>query len=223
MDHNYLFAADTGVLTDEFLFDAAYARATEERKGKVDRYRFRRDQYASLGAELLLRHALDRLGIRTLAYSYGEAGKPYLSGEDSVFFSLSHSGKFALCAVSEYEIGADIETVRKADIRIAERFFCPNEYEQIAVQETEEGRQALFFRYWTLKESFLKATGLGLRVPMDECGIVLRDEISVVQMIDPRKFYFREYDGIPGCKCAVCTADAPFSAELQILNLKDCL
>ena len=221
MDH--LFAADTSVLTDDFLFEAAYARATDERKQKVDRYRFRRDQNAALGAELLLRRALDRLGIRTLAYSYGEAGKPYLAGEDGVLFSLSHSGNYALCAVSAYEIGADIETIRKADMRIAKRFFCPTEYDRIAAQETEEARRELFFRYWTLKESFLKAVGSGLRVPMDACEIVLRDTVSIVQSIDPRQFCFREYDTIPGCRCAVCTADAPFTADLQIVNLKDCL
>lgn len=224
MKMDYLLVADTSVLTDDFLFDAAYARATDERKGKVDRYRFRRDQCAALGAELLLRHALDRLGIRKLSYGYGEAGKPYLAGEDGVFFSLSHSGKFALCAVSAYEIGADIETIRKADIRIAERFFCPSEYDRIAAQETEAARQALFFRYWTMKESFLKATGYGLRVPMNECEILLREEnIAVVQNVDPRQFYFREYDDISGCRCAVCTADAPFRAELKTINLKDCL
>ena len=221
MDH--LFVADTSVLTDDFLFEAAYAHATDERKAKVDRYRFRRDQNAALGVELLLRRALDRLGIRVFSYSYGEAGKPYLAGQDGVFFSLSHSGKYALCAVSAYEVGADIETVRKADMRIAKRFFCPNEYEQIAAKETEEERQSLFFCYWTLKESFLKAAGCGLRVPMDACEIVLRDTVSVVQSVDPRQFCFREYDVIPGCRCAVCTADAPFTADLQIVNLKDCL
>lgn len=223
MSMNYLFAADTDCLSDEFLFDAAYARATDERKQKADRYRFRRDQCAALGAELLLRRALDRIGIRTLAYSYGRAGKPYLVGEDGAFFSLSHAENYVLCAVSDCEIGADIEIVRHADLKIAKRFYCAGEYEHIAAQETEAERQALFFRYWTLKESFLKATGYGLRVPLHEFEIVLQKEISVLQTVDSRRFYFREYDGIPACKCAVCTADAPFPAELQIVNIKDCL
>lgn len=223
MSMDYLFAADTAVLSDEFLFDAAYARATEERKGKVDRYRFRKDQCAALGAELLLRRALDRLGIRWLAYSYGGAGKPYLAGEDGVFFSLAHSGNYALCAVSDHEIGADIETVRKIDLHLAKRCFCRSEADLIAAQTTDEEKQAQFFRFWTLKESFLKATGLGLRVPLNEVEILLQNEISVVQNVDSRRFSFREYDGIPACKCAVCTADAPFAAALQIVNIKDCL
>ena len=224
MDMNHLYVADAGVLADDLLFEAAYARATDERKEKVDRYRFRRDQCAALGAELLLRRALGRLGIRKLAYSYGEAGKPYLTGEDGVFFSLSHSGNVVLCAVSDCEIGADIERVRTADLRLAERFFCAGEYAHIAAQETEEEQRELFFRYWTLKESFLKATGFGLRLPMNEFEVVLQDSgISVAQSADARQFFFREYDGVPGCRCAVCTADAPFAAELKRINLKDCL
>lgn len=221
---NVIYAADSGVLTDDFLFEAAYARATDERKEKVDRYRFRRDQCAALGAELLLRRALGRLGIQRLAYSFGEAGKPYLAGADGVFFSLSHSGNYVLCAVSDCEIGADIERVRPADLRLAERFFCTAESARIAAQETEKEQRELFFRYWTLKESFLKATGFGLRLPMNEFEVVLQSsEIAVVQSVDSRSFFFREYDGVPGCRCAVCTADAPFAAELKLVDLKECL
>ena len=218
-----LFAADVSVLSDDPLFEAAYARASEERKRKTDRYRFRADQNASLGAELLLSIALDQFGIREIAYSYGKAGKPYLAGNDGVLFSLSHSGSFVLCAVSEHEIGADIETVRSTDLKVAKRFFCPNEYKHIAAQETEEAKRELFFRYWTLKESFLKATGLGLQLPLDRFEILLKDDISVVQNVDSRSYCFREFDGIPDYKCAVCTVDAPFAAELQTVNIRDFL
>lgn len=218
-----LLAADVSALEDDLLFEAAYARATEERKRKTDRYRFRRDKCASLGAEQLLRHALERIGVHDFSCFCGETGKPYLAGLDGVFFSLSHSGSFALCAIADHEIGADVETVRNIDMKIAKRFFCAGEYELIAAQESDEARSDRFFRYWTLKESFLKATGFGLRLPLNRFEIVLHDGISVVQDADARSFYFREYDGIPDCKCAVCTADAPFSAELQTVSIRDCL
>ncbi|MBQ6431775.1 MAG: 4'-phosphopantetheinyl transferase superfamily protein [Oscillospiraceae bacterium] len=223
MERDVLLAADVRALEDDALFAAAYASASVERKLKTDRYRFRGDKYSSLGAELLLRHALAGLGIREFAISYGEAGKPYLAGRDDVFFSLSHSGCYVLCAVSDREIGADIETVRSVDLKIARRFFCAGEYEHIAAQETEDARRELFFRDWTLKESFLKATGLGLRLPLNQFEIIRNDEISVVQSVDERSFSFREYDGVPGCKCAVCTAGAPFAAELQTVDIRVCL
>jgi len=218
-----LFAADTGVLSEDCLFQAAYARASEERQRKTDRYRFRRDQCASLGAELLLRKALEDFGVRSPVFSCGDAGKPYLAGENGVFFSLSHSGAFVLCAASDCEIGADIETVRSADLRVAKRFFREGEYERIAARETEAERNDTFFRYWTLKESFVKATGRGLRLPLNRFEIVLNEEISVRQNEDSRAWFFREFDGVPGCRCAVCKADAPFTAELRIVNIRDFL
>ena len=223
MEKNLLFAADVSVLEDDDLFEAAYEKASGERKLKTERYRFRRDKNASLGAELLLRHALARLGIHEFAYSYGKTGKPFLAGRDEVFFSLSHSGDYVLCAVSDHELGADIECVKDADLRIAKRFFCPAEYERIAAQETEEARRETFYRFWTLKESFLKATGLGLRLPLHQFEILLCDEITVVQRVDDRKYFFREYDGVSGCKCAVCTLDAPFTAEVQTVDIRACL
>lgn len=223
MKKDLLLAADVSALEDEYLFEAAYAKASAERKLKTDRYRFRRDKNASLGAELLLRHALTRLGIREFACSYNEAGKPFLSGHDDVFFSLSHSGCSVLCAVSDHEIGADVETVRSVDLKVARRFFCANEYHQITAQETENARIEMFFRYWTLKESFLKAIGVGLRLPLRDFEIVLNGGISVRQSIDSRSFFFREYDGVSCCRCSVCTTGAPFEAELQTVGIRDCL
>ncbi len=223
MEKNLLFAADVSALEDDYLFKAAYAKASGERKRKTDRYRFRRDKNASLGVELLLQYALERLGIHKFTCSYGKAGKPFLAGCDDVFFSLSHCGNSVLCAVSEHEIGADIECVKDADLRIAKRFFCPAEYEHIAAQETEEGRRETFYRFWTLKESFLKAAGLGLRLPLNQFEIIINDEINVVQSVDDRRYFFREYGDFSGCRCAVCTADAPFAAELQTVDIRDCL
>lgn len=220
---NLLYAADASVLSDENLFAAAYAQASEERKQKTDRYRFCKDQCLSLGAELLLRKALGELGVSALVFSYGKEGKPYLAGKSGLYFSLSHSGDHVLCAVSDHEIGADIETVRDMDLHVAERFFCRSEYEHIAAQESENAKQTLFYRYWTLKESFVKATGRGLYLPFDRFEIILKDEISVIQNADSRCFFFREYGEIECSRCAVCSVDAPFTGELSVIRLRDCL
>lgn len=218
-----LLSADAGVLTDDLLFETAYVRASDKRKLKTDRYRFRKDKCASLGAELLLRKALGDLGISEFAFSFGKAGKPYLAGQNGLFFNLSHSGNYVLCAVSDHEIGCDIEIVKDIDLHIAKRFFHRNEYEVIASQSTDRAKRELFFRYWTLKESFLKATGLGMKLPLDQFEIVLKDDVSVIQNVDRRCYSFREYSAFDGSQCAVCTADAPFAADLTVISLQECL
>lgn len=220
---NIIYAADASVLQEERLFAAAYNLASDRRKQKTDRYCFLKDRCSSLGAELLLRKALGDLGVYEFSFSYGEAGKPYLAGQNGLYFNLSHSGNYILCAVSDHEIGCDIEIIRDTDLHIAKRFFHRNEYEIIASQTTDRAKSELFFRYWTLKESFLKATGLGMQLPLDQFEILLKDEISVIQNVDSRRYSFREYNNIDSCQCAVCTADAPFHADLTMINLEECL
>lgn len=113
----------------------------------------------SLGVELLLYRALG--ADKPLSYSLGENGKPYIEG--GAFFSLAHSGKYAVCAVSDFAVGVDIEGARKNSLRLARRFFTRSEYERIAASgEPDE----LFCRLWVIKESYIKATGKGLNTPL---------------------------------------------------------
>jgi 4'-phosphopantetheinyl transferase len=74
---------------------------------------------------------------------------------------MSHSGKIVACAVSDAEIGIDVEEVRKVNYRVAERFFSADELADL-MELQEPDKQVYFFKLWTIKESFLKAIGKGL-------------------------------------------------------------
>ena len=90
-----------------------------------------------------------------------EHGKPYLCMDVPLFFNISHSGAFVVCAFSDTEVGVDIERIGKERPAVAERFFHP---EEAACLSAASGRKRaeLFFRYWSAKESVLKYTGTGL-------------------------------------------------------------
>lgn len=187
--------------------------ASDTRRKKVMSYRFMKDRCLSLGAELLLRDALCDFGIdRTepLEFEYRKNGKPYLCGHDDIFFNLSHSGDYVMCAVSELEVGCDIQKMDKADMRLAERFFTEREYHAIADLPTEEERRDMFYRYWTLKESFMKVTGLGMQLALNAFEILIDDEaasdarVSLTQHVDDHTYSFTEFDSIPGYKAAIC-------------------
>ena len=78
--------------------------------------------------------------------------------------SLSHSGTWAAASIGPVPHGIDVEVPRNPEMipGIAERWFLPAEAEALRkAPETE--RVELFFRLWTVKESFLKMTGTGLR------------------------------------------------------------
>ncbi|MBO6268186.1 MAG: 4-phosphopantetheinyl transferase family protein, partial [Clostridium sp.] len=81
----------------------------------------------------------------------------------------------------------------------------------------------LFFRFWTLKESFMKATGLGFRLPLDAFSIIPGPEgVTLRQQVDSRQYYFREYDLQDGYRYALCSAEKPVGeAELTITRFRD--
>jgi 4'-phosphopantetheinyl transferase len=111
----------------------------------------------------LLREVLGRATGREPArvgFRYAEHGKPHLD-DGSLRFNISHSGGAALIALARVEVGVDIELPRpRRTDDLARRFFAPVEQERLFALEGESRRDA-FFRLWTCKEAFLKATGEG--------------------------------------------------------------
>lgn len=112
-------------------------------------------------------------------------GKPYLPQYPGIQFNLSHSGPWGACALSETPVGVDLELVRPLRQNVAGRFFTPTEQTFLARQPDPE--QA-FFRLWTRKESFIKALGKGLTMPLNSFS-VLED----VLYRDGLAWYFHEY------------------------------
>lgn len=164
----------------------------EARREKVMSARTAQGKAAELGAGLLLQRAVQdwrrdkpgqSLQIRfctvsgllselaepiPLTYRYGEKGKPYFENIP-LFFSLSHSGEYVICAVSRRELGADIQKIQSADVlKLAKRFFSESECRTLEGCESHRERQRLFFGFWTRKEAYGKLTGEGLAATLRE-------------------------------------------------------
>jgi len=129
----------------------------ETRREKTLRYKTAERRAQSAGAGLLLRHIFG-----DTAYVFGENGKPYFKDRDDLFFSLSHSGKYVVCAVADCEIGVDLELVSPIRPAVMRRCFTPQEQAWI------ENDPVRFTRLWTMKEAYMKLTGTGLSVPAKE-------------------------------------------------------
>ena len=110
--------------------------------------------------------------------------------------------------------------LKPADLRVARRFFCDGEYRYVAGQKSETGQQEAFFRLWTLKESFVKAAGAGLLIPLNsfeikimpgDCSNYILENntinnnpgIKILQNTDSAKYCFRSYMENGYC-AAVC-------------------
>ena len=127
---------------------------------------------------------------------YEQMKKKYgLEGDTA--YNLSHSGEYVLCSVSteqNIKVGCDIEQMREPNLKIAGRFFCPSEYEQIVRESRPALQQELFYRYWVLKESFVKATREGLALGMDTFEIALGSPSVLVRQPEkyPESYHYRE-------------------------------
>ncbi|MBO6215792.1 MAG: 4'-phosphopantetheinyl transferase superfamily protein [Lachnospiraceae bacterium] len=145
--------------TSEAVIDDLYDRLSGSRATHIRDTARPAARAQRIVAGYILEEILRNWGItREPEYSYDKNGKPYLTGEDSPFISISHSGKYAAAIVSDSVAGIDIEAAashKNADIkRIAARFFCEEEKKWIG-----ENRQR-FFEVWTYKEAYAKAKGV---------------------------------------------------------------
>ena len=221
------YIANSEPLKENGLYCIAFDSVSAERKEKVRRYRFLKDKVLSLGAELLLRKAMTDCGIALpeICYGFKTNGKPFIKGLEWFNFNISHSEDLVMIAVSENEIGCDIEKVTEIDLDIAKKFFFREEYENIAAIPASEKRNELFFRYWTLKESFMKVTGLGIRLPLDSFSIILDKNcgISVRQSVDQKNYDFAEIDAFPGYKCALCVAGKIGEMQVKTVGFREIL
>src|SRR2546423_7139939 len=97
------------------------------------------------------------------------------SEDGSLQLNVSHSAGIVLLAFTRRrEIGVDIEQIRRDfDLpAIANRFFSVEEQEQLARMSDQE-RPEGFFRCWTRKEAYIKATGDGLSLPLSQFDVSL--------------------------------------------------
>ena len=91
-----------------------------------------------------------------------EMGKPYLEGK-TLHFNVSHSGEYLAIAISKYPVGIDIQEPKLIKDGMFRKVVQPEEECLIG-----EDRQKDFLRLWTLKESFVKAEGKGLRIALKD-------------------------------------------------------
>lgn len=188
-----VYASCIDSLKNQALYEKAYNMVSPERREKANRFRFVSDKLLCIGAELLLMKALH--SEKALQFTYSENLKPYLSNRNE-FFNLSHSGDYVMCAVSDSEVGCDIEKIEKVRMNVAKRFFSEKEYEFINKSDNPD---LAFCRIWTIKESYMKATGTGL------CNDIASIEIDFAAN-RVNGLYFKEFDSIPGYCCTVCSS-----------------
>ncbi len=147
---------------------------------RANKFYFERDKNRFIVARGTLRKILSlylNIESHKLKFSYSDRGKPNLPSS-SILFNLSHSQDLALYAITTVNlIGIDLEYIRPlADAEsLAKRFFSPQEYNLIS-QLPPQQQPEIFFKMWTCKEAYLKATGDGLAGGLEKVEVFFTPE-----------------------------------------------
>lgn len=219
-----LYTGNIGAIAEPGDFAGYFAAVDKGRQEKVMRYRSREDQKRSLLAGYLLQTAVKReLGLPEEApplpfeYAYGEQGKPLLENYPAIHFNLSHSGCYAICAVSEHPVGADIQQIKMTGEGVAERFFSGKDAKLL--QHMEEGqREQMFCRLWAIKEACMKWSGEGLAMGIQRLTTVREQRRITIEAEAGqagREASYVLYEDLAGYVAAVC-CEEPF--EIAVIR-----
>jgi len=172
---------------------------SEDEKERSSRFKFEQgcDQYIS-GRGMLRSFLGSYLSVKpaTIQFNYNAYGKPLLSKNEALQFNLSHSAGVVLYAFTlGASIGVDIELI-KTNInvsKLAARFFAKKE--STFIQSLPEAKQhEAFFKCWTRKESFIKAHGKGLSMPLDQFEVSIRDsDVVAIRSIEWNQAEVKEW------------------------------
>jgi 4'-phosphopantetheinyl transferase len=201
---DHLFADEHGIdvwlahydeISDPHLHAEYRSLLTEEERRQELRFYFPDDQRRYLVTRVMVRTVLSRyLAIepKDWRFTNNRYGRPEIANlsraECGLCFNISHTrGLIALGISRHRELGVDVEhvRVREVSIEIANRFFAEAEVAELASVPSER-RQDRFFEYWTFKESYIKARGMGLSIPLEQFSFHYPRESAVQLAIQPQ-------------------------------------
>lgn len=235
-----LWLAFCDEIADEGLLADYRQLLVEEERQKEARFHFARDRHCYLITRALVRTVLSRYAAVTpqdWRFVEDAYGRPQIVNEDPaarrISFNISHTRSLVVLGVTcERALGVDTEDVhtRRAELEIAEHYFAADEVAQLRATP-QELQQTCFFEYWTLKESYIKARGLGLSLPLDQFAFDLSQQRSVrigfhpPLIDDPARWIFWLLRADADHYVAVCAEragrEAPQLSFARVVPLRD--
>jgi len=195
----------------------------------IMKFRRKEDAIRTLLADIMIRNIIiDKYKVTNheVIYTYNAYGKPFLAFDPQFSYNISHSGTWVVAIVGyKHWVGIDVEEIRPIDIDIAKRFFTLAEYNDL-LSKGETDRIECFYELWTAKESFIKALGLGLSVPLDSFTMWKNgdvDQYTTRQSHASNDFYLKHYDIDPAYKLSACATTDEFPDLIKFCSLSDLL
>ena len=139
-----------------------------------------KDVYRTFIGELLVRFIIFKqygyIG-NELKFDKNIYGKPFLCGFPFFHYNIAHSGEWVVCATYNKEIGVDVEEILPFDVQLAKGMFTEEEY--LSLFNMKKEGNVGFYDLWTLKESYVKAKGMGLSIPLDSFNVKIHNNNNI--------------------------------------------
>jgi len=171
----HLYFSQPEQISDPELLRHYKSLLTDDERIKMSRLYYARHRHQFLVTRALVRSCLSRYfdiepgDWRFTKNDYGkpEVSLPLVPGQ--VRFNLSHCQGLVMCGIARnHDIGVDVEDAQRntrSALNSLSSYFSASEIAEIARLPSERQKQR-FFDYWTLKESYIKARGMGLAIPL---------------------------------------------------------
>lgn len=205
--------------------DALYNKLPPDRVVRLQRFHHLADTLRGITGDILTRVVLSEILHKpayALKFSTNCYGKPSLIGFDGkTGYNISHAGDWVTLAISSSEkVGVDIEEITTADLEIAKRFFAEEEYVSITSRLEDLDQLLHFYEVWTAKESYIKAVGKGLSIPLDSFSTVTGKEMARVKRMDNLDLYFQRSIIDQKYIVTTCVDMDHFWKQIKILDIK---
>lgn len=213
----HLWLAFYDEISEERLHAAYRELLNVAEQAQEPRFYFARDRNRYLVTRALVRTVLSRyvpIVPQDWVFSANAYGRPAIvnAQAEDLTFNISHTHSLIVLGVTRGRaLGVDVENVlaRSVSTDVADRYFAPQEVAMLTAAPPDQ-QQDRFFEYWTFKEAYIKARGMGLSLPLDKFSFHYPDDHSVEIAIHPdladhgARWQFWQFRPRPEYLVAVC-------------------
>jgi 4'-phosphopantetheinyl transferase len=229
----HLWFAFYDEINDEPLLAAYRGLLSNVEKEQEPRFYFAKDRRRYLVTRALVRTVLSRyvpIQPREWIFSANAYGRPNIANAEAsdlcLSFNISHTHSLIVLGITKGRaLGLDVENIRAraAAIEIADHYFATPEVTALAAMPPQQ-QQYRFFEYWTFKESYIKARGMGLSLPLDKFSFHFPDSQGVEIAIDaeladdPGRWQFWQLQPGPEYLAAICAERTCFGSPSLVVR-----
>jgi 4'-phosphopantetheinyl transferase len=223
LDQIDIWLAFTDEIKSAQLLDQYRTLLTDQELYQERRFHFSKDQHRYLITRALVRTVLSKyvpVAPKQWQFSSNAFGKPGIANDTAraqeISFNLSHTDCLIALGITRHQsLGVDTEHLRArpAPIEAASHFLSMHEVCALRTRPAAMHHD-LFFQYWTLKEAYIKARGMGLSIPLEQFSFHLQHEGQIAVSFDrvlndcPSRWSFWQYRVSPDLLLSICVERA---------------